>query len=142
MIATTGKLFDVSLELISVNGESIPVGSGNQLIERTVLVKKIYQNPIDNFLSIEMENKVLGKKYNYKIDGDLFFSAHRDDLICKISKSKVAKDIKEGEIIQNEKGNTAYVLSNNDNDDFILADFNHPLSGKKIEFDMVIKAFS
>ena len=59
-----------------------------------------------------MENKVLGKKYNYKIDGDLFFSAHRDDLICKISKSKVAKDINNYlKIFLKKQSNSGLLLS-------------------------------
>ena len=39
------------LKLLSVNGEEVPPGSGEQTIHKTVVVGKLYKEALNNFIS-------------------------------------------------------------------------------------------
>ena len=138
MLYAPGDSVQVNLTLLSVDGEEIPVGSGEQSIKRSVKLGLLHKEAIDNFISSEVLSfSEITEAKNYHLDGDLFFPAYRKDLICKIPRTNVDKDIKEGELIQNKQGNVGYV-SDTKPEEYILVDFNHPFAGKMIEFNFEV----
>ena len=138
MIIKSGDEVTVSLTLLSVDGEVIPTGSGDQTITKNVIVDKLYKNTLDQFVATEVKGKDKNIKKTYNLSGDLFFQPHRQDLICNIPMSNVDKDLKEGELIKNSNGQVACILSTKEND-YVVADFNHPFSGKMLEVFFEVK---
>lgn len=135
-----GDEVSASLRLLAVDGEDVPPGSGEQSIIKNVMVGNFYKEPLGNFVVGELPNFTSpDEKKLYNLSGDLFFGAHRKDLVCEIPKSNVDKDIREGEIIQNQNGNVGCVVDTTSKPDVIAVDFNHPLSGKNIEVEFSIK---
>jgi len=137
MSFVSGELVNVSLTLLSVDGEEIPADSGSQTIQRSVEVGHFYQDILDNFIATEVQTFSGLEKKTYHLEGNLFFPPFRDDLVCKIPKTNVDSDIKRGELIQNKNGNVGNVLETEDSD-FILVDFNHPFANKILEVEFKI----
>ena len=141
MSFVSGELVNVSLTLLSVDGEEIPADAGNQTIQRSVEVGHFYQDVLDNFIATEVQTFIGLEKKIYHLEGNLFFPPFRDDLICKISKTNVDSDIQSGELIQNKNGNIGNVVETGDKD-FLLVDFNHPFSNKILEVEFkVLQSF-
>lgn len=137
----SGDQVNVSLTLLSVNGEEIPPGSGDQTVQRSVEVGRLYQDTLDNFIATEVQTFKEDKKKTYHLEGNLFFPPFREDLICKISKKNVNSDIKEGELIQNKNGNVGHVIEA-EASDHVLVDFNHPFANKTLEVEFkVLQSF-
>lgn len=133
----SGDCVNVSLTLLSVDGEGIPPGSGEQTIQRSVVIGQLYSDALDNFLATEVSTFGEDGLKNYHIPGDLFFPKYRKDLICEIPRENMDKDIKEGEIIQNKKGNVGYVVDTK-NKESVAVDFNHPFSNKTLEVKLKV----
>lgn len=137
MTIKSGDFVNISLTLLSVDGEKIPSDSGDQTIQRSLEVGSLQKEALDNFISSEALLLGEEKQKKYHLAGDLFFPNYREDLICKISRKNVDKDIEEGELIQNKNGNVGYVTDTKSHD-FVLVDFNHPFSNKILEVDLKI----
>lgn len=132
-----GDFVQVSLTLLSVDGEDIPANSGDQRILRSLELGSLHKEALDNFISSEVLSLGTKAKKHFCVEGDLFFPPYRDDLLCKIPRTNVDKDIKEGELIQNDRGNVGHVADTK-NEEYLLVDFNHPFANKLIEFDLEI----
>jgi hypothetical protein len=141
MSFVSGELVNVSLTLLSVDGEEIPPDAGNQTIQRSVEVGHFYQDVLDNFIATEVQTFMGLEKKVYHLEGSLFFPPFRDDLICKIPKTNVDSDIQPGELIQNKNGNVGNIVETS-HQDFVLVDFNHPFANKILEVEFkVLQSF-
>ena len=132
MSLALGDVVNVSLSLLSVDGEEIPADSGDTVIQKSVRLAELQSDPLSQFVSSELLSWEEAKEKVYHIPGDLFFPGFRDDLLCEIPKGNMEKDIEKGELIQNKNGNTGVVLEVKDSSDSVLVDFNHPLSNKTL----------
>ena len=132
MSLVLGDVVNISLSLLSVDGEEIPEDSGERVIQRSVRLAELQSDPLSQFVSSELLSWSDTKEKVYHIPGDLFFPGFRNDLICEIPKKNMEKDIEKGELIQNKNGNTGLVLEVKEDSDSVLVDFNHPLSNKTL----------
>jgi FKBP-type peptidyl-prolyl cis-trans isomerase SlyD len=108
------------------NGETFQFLSGNQQI----LPK----------LEFEIENMIIGSKKNVKIPTNEAYGEYSEKAVQQVNKNNFPKDIdlQVGmEFITNspEGHQMPFVIANIQNEE-VTIDFNHPLAGKDLEFDV------
>ncbi len=124
----TGYLEDGSVFDSNANGEALlfEVGSGQV---------------IKGFDSAVIGMKV-GEKKSVGIPSDKAYGERHDEMVVKIPKTQFQgmDEIKEGMVVSTDQGMRATVIAVDDNE--VTLDFNFPLAGKNLKFDIEIMAIN
>jgi FKBP-type peptidyl-prolyl cis-trans isomerase 2 len=120
------------------NGEIFDSSEGREPIEFVVGSKQV----IEGF-----ENAVIGKNIGDEIVVEIppseGYGESKDDLIISVAKDQVPPDAQIGQTLQgvDPEGMPFNVMVSDIQDDVVILDLNHPLSGKTLQFTISIVSF-
>ncbi len=90
------------------------------------------------------ENAILGKNVGDKVSTTIQpsegYGEVREDLFVNVSKDKMPGEVYAGQILEvnDEQGQTSNVIVKEVNENDVVIDFNAPLAGKVIEFEIEV----
>lgn len=125
-ILVTGRLDD---------GQVFEHTPGNKPLEFTLGKKEVIQG-----LEVAVEGMQLGQSKQVLLTPESGFGVRRDEYVQVIPRSSVPKDfvLEKGKIIamQRENGIAFQAVIRDFNRDTVTLDFNHPLAGKRLSFEI------
>ncbi len=89
-----------------------------------------------------VEGMEIGEKKEFKIEPENAYGARKEDLVREVPRSKVPENItpEEGRVLKalDSSGQSMLVKITNVTDESVKIDFNHPLAGEKLIFEVKI----
>lgn len=92
-----------------------------------------------------LEEKIVGAsvgdKLNFIVEPEKAYGLRQPELIQEVSKSQFGDiDLKKGMSLfgQAENGTPVQVIVTDFNDEVVMIDYNHPLAGKSLQFDVLV----
>jgi len=132
-----------------VKGSAVKVHYIGKLSDGEVFDSSEGREPLEFIFGEEMvipgfEKAILGKEVGYKanivIAIDDAYGPIRDDLFIEIPIDKLPGDVEIGQVLQADSGDgkQVQVIVKEINENHVIIDGNHPLSGKELIFDIEI----
>jgi FKBP-type peptidyl-prolyl cis-trans isomerase 2 len=92
------------------------------------------------------ENAVIGKnvgdKVTIEIDPTEAYGEYREDLLVKVENDQLPGPVEVGQVLQADNGGQPVNVTVKEvNEDHVIIDGNHPLSGKDLIFDIEVVSF-
>jgi peptidylprolyl isomerase len=92
------------------------------------------------------ENAVIGKnvgdKVTIEIDPTEAYGEYREDLLVKVENEQLPGPVEVGQVLQADNGGQPVNVTVKEvNEDHVIIDGNHPLSGKDLIFDIEVVSF-
>lgn len=92
------------------------------------------------------ENAVIGKnvgdKVTIEIDPTEAYGEYREDLLVKVENEQLPGPVEVGQVLQADNGGQPVNVTVKEvNEDHVIIDGNHPLSGKELIFDIEVVSF-
>jgi peptidylprolyl isomerase len=84
--------------------------------------------------------KKVGDKITVKIQPEFAYGSFKEELIIEVPIDKMPGGVKVGELLNaiEPNGNSITVIVKEVNSDYVKIDFNHPLAGKELTFDIEV----
>ncbi|MEM7168402.1 MAG: peptidylprolyl isomerase [Planctomycetota bacterium] len=91
-------------------------------------------------LESELNGRKVGDKVNVVVDPEAGYGPRRDDAVHEVPLEQLPADVKVGSQLQaqTETGQTLMVHVTEVREDVAVVDFNHPLAGKQLRFDVEV----
>jgi len=92
------------------------------------------------------ENAIIGKnagdKVTIEIDTKEAYGEYREDLLVKVENDQLPGPVEVGQVLQADNGGQPVNVTVKEvNEDHVIIDGNHPLSGKDLIFDIEVVSF-
>lgn len=92
------------------------------------------------------ENAIIGKnvgdKVTIEIDPKEAYGEYREDLLVKVENEQLPGPVEVGQVLQADNGGQPVNVTVKEvNEDHVIIDGNHPLSGKDLIFDIEVVSF-
>ena len=92
------------------------------------------------------ENAIIGKnvgdKVTIEIDPKEAYGEYREDLLVKVENEQLPGPVEVGQVLQADNGGMPVNVTVKEvNEDHVIIDGNHPLSGKDLIFDIEVVSF-
>jgi peptidylprolyl isomerase len=119
------------------NGEVFDSSEGRDPLSFTIGTNQI----IPGF-----ENAIIGKnvgdKVTVEIDTKEAYGEYREDLLVKVENEQLPGPVEVGQVLQADNGGSPVNVTVKEvNEDHVIIDGNHPLSGKDLIFDIEVVSF-
>ncbi|MGI0406778.1 FKBP-type peptidyl-prolyl cis-trans isomerase [Helicobacter himalayensis] len=131
------KVVSIEYEVIDTqSGDIIDSNKGGAPLEFLVGANQVIAG---------LENALLGKKtgevIKTEIKPEYAYGVYQADLIQEVAREQFSGiDLKEGMTLfgQSDDGQTAQVIVKGFNDEVVIIDYNHPLAGKALSFEVKV----